>query len=87
MKKLLAVPAYKDAKSVCLYLSLPTEVQHLLLLLLLLLLSQLADRTCYCQIQFPIVGGHWGACTWSSPEEEEVLCAQVEHPRPLLHKK
>jgi len=26
MKKLLAVPAYKDAKSVCLYLSLPTEV-------------------------------------------------------------
>ena len=54
MKKLLAVPAYKDAKSVCLYLSLPTEVQHLLLLLL----SQLADRTCYCQIQFPIVGGH-----------------------------
>merc|ERR1712212_256895 len=26
VKKLLAVPAYEDAKSVCLYLSLPTEV-------------------------------------------------------------
>ena len=31
MKKLLSVPAYQDAKTVCLYLSLPTEVQILTL--------------------------------------------------------
>ena len=69
VKKLLAVPAYQDAKSVCLYLSLPTEVKFISALSqpanrdqsFILALSQLANRapiphTAKFSLQTP--GGH-----------------------------
>ena len=92
VKKLLAVPAYEDAKSVCLYLSLPTEVKFISALTQLFLsfisaLSQLANRgvqhLTLSNSVSNVAGRHWGACLRCSSEEQEVLRTKVQYQPPM----
>ena len=59
VEKLIATPAYKEAKSVCLYLSLPSEV-----------FKSILDFSILNTFSSKLyVGGHRGACAGHSAEE------------------